>query len=131
MPRKMRNSGHSGPPDRPGTSGFARQSGGELFRRKRVRDLTGHNGGTPRRSLKGVNPLHATISILLISFGLFSVAMIMLNLIPNLWFASLMSMCGSMAVMAGSWMLYDAVTERRSVDNLVRDAVMRALRDRN
>ena len=58
MPRKMRNSGHSGPPDRPGTSGFARQSGGELFRRKRVRDLTGHNGGTPRRSLKGVNPLH-------------------------------------------------------------------------
>lgn len=131
MPRKMRNSGHSGPPDRPGTSGFARQSGGDLYRRKRVRDLTRHNGGTSRRSLKGVNPLNAAISIIMLSLGLFSVALVMLNLIPNLWFASLMSMCGSMAVMAGSWMLYDAVTERRSVDNLVRDAVMRALRDRN
>jgi len=81
--------------------------------------------------LKGVNPFHAGFALLIISFGLLSVTLVMLNMISNLWFASLMSMSGSLAVMAGVWMLYDAIKERKSIDNLVRDAIMRSLREKN
>ncbi len=67
----------------------------------------------------------------MISFGLLSICLVMLNMLSNLWFASLLSMSGSLASMAGVWMLYDAIKERKSVDNLVRDAIMRVLRDKN
>ncbi len=131
MARKTRNSGQSGRAGTPAHSRFAKNSGHDLFRRRRTRDLSGHHGSGKRRGFNGVNPVHAGFAILMISFGLLSICLVMLNMLSNLWFASLLSMSGSLASMAGVWMLYDAIKERKSVDNLVRDAIMRVLRDKN
>ncbi|TVQ74298.1 MAG: hypothetical protein EA363_01880 [Balneolaceae bacterium] len=131
MAGKSKNHGRYGKPGTPASSRLAREGGHDLFRRKRVRDLTWHQESGNNRGWKGVHPFHAGFALLMITFGLLSVSLVMLNMISNLWFASLMSMSGSMAVMAGVWMLYDAIKERKSVDNLVRDAIMRSLRDKN
>jgi protein-S-isoprenylcysteine O-methyltransferase Ste14 len=128
MARKSRKTGSQ---DRPHQAGFVKSAGEDLFRRRRVKDLSDPGTDSRRRGFKGVNPLHAGFAAFMLLFGMLSVALVMLNLISNLWFASLVSMSGSLAVMAGVWLLYDAVRERRSVDNLVRDAIMRALREKN
>ncbi len=126
-----RSEGRSGKQDTRGSSRVALGGGHDLFRRRRVRDLTWIQEEGNARGLKGVHPFHAAFALLMITFGLLSVSLVMLNMISNMWFASLVSMSGSMAVMAGVWMLYDAIKERKSVDNLVRDAIMRSLREKN
>ena len=131
MARKSKNHGRFGRPVARGSSGIAGGGRQDLFRRRRVRDLTRHQEDGNNRGWKGVNPFHAGFALLMISFGLIAVTLVMLNMISNMLFASLMSMSGSLAVMAGFWMLYDAIKERKSVDNLVRDAIMRSLRDKN
>ncbi len=128
MPRKNRKTGnHSSPP----AAGFIKNADSDLFQRRRVKDLSDPGAAGPRRGFKGVNPLHAGFAAFMLFFGMLSLALVMLNLISNLWFASLVSMGGSLAVMAGVWLLYDAIKERKSVDNLVRDAIMRVLREKN
>lgn len=112
-------------------AGFLEGNGRDLFRRRRIRDLSCPDVAGRRRGLKGVNPSHAGFGMFMLLFGTASVALVMLNQISDLWFASLMSICGSFAVMAGVWILCDAVMERSSIDNLVRDAIIRALRERN
>lgn len=131
MAGKPKNQYRSGKPDKRGL--FRLSGGGEhdLFRRRQVRDLTHHREDGNARGLKGANPVHTGFGLLMIAFGLLSITLVLLNMISNLWFASLMSMTGSLAVLAGVWMLCDAIKERKSVDNLVRDAIMRSLREKN
>ncbi len=131
MAGKSKNHGRYGKPGIPASSRLARDGGYDIFRRRRVRDLTCHQEDGKNRGWKGVHPFHTGFALLMITFGLLSVSLVMLNMISNLWFASLVSMSGSMAVLAGVWMLYDTVKERKSVDNLVRDAILRSLREKN
>ena len=102
----------------------------DLFQRKQVRDLTFQGSGS-KRSIRGINPLHAVCSLLMIFIGLFGVYLVMMNLVLNHLLGSLLSLAGSVTVLMGAWLLFDAVNARKSVDNLFRQAIMRLLRDKN
>lgn len=131
MAGKPKNQDRSGKPDMRGLFRLTGGGGHDLFRRTQVRDLTQNREDGNTRGLKGVNPVHTGFGLLMIAFGLLSITLVLLNMISNLWFASLTSMTGSLTVLVGVWMLYDAIKERKSLDNLVRDAIMRSLRDKN
>lgn len=103
-----------------------------IFQRKKVQDLTVDNYDSYcRRGVRGVNPMHAGASLLMIILGSFSVYLAIMNyaIYPRL--ASLLSLLGSLTVMIGAWVLYETFMERKSVDNLVRDAILRVIRDKN
>lgn len=102
----------------------------DLFQRRQVRDLSLQSIGA-RRSVRGIHPLHAACSLLMIALGLFGVYLVMMNMVAGPWVDSLLSLAGSVTVVMGAWMLFDAVNERKSVDNLVRNAIIRSLHDKN
>jgi hypothetical protein len=70
----------------------------------------------------------ASIQILL---GLSVVAISILGLIQPLWLSTLMSMFGSVAVMAGSYNMYDAVAGKNTFDLLINHAIRRVIRSQN
>lgn len=103
-----------------------------IFQRKNVQDLTVDNyGSSCSRSVRGVNPMHAGVSLLMIILGSFSVYLAIINyaIYPRL--ASLLSLLGSLTVIIGAWFLYETFKERKSVDKLVKDAILRVIRDKN
>jgi len=102
----------------------------DLFQRRQVRDLS-LQGSESKRNFRGINPLHAVCSLLMIFIGLFGVYLVMMNLVANHWLGSLLSLAGSVTVLMGAWLLFDAVNVRKRVDNLFRKAIMRSLRDKN
>ncbi len=102
----------------------------DLFQRRQVRDLS-EPGDRSKRSFRGMHPLHTAGSVLLTMLGLFGVFMVMMNMVTHDWLAPLLSLSGSVAVLVGAWILFEAAKERKSVDNLVRRAIMRSLRDKN
>ncbi|MGM0738832.1 MAG: hypothetical protein ACQETM_06705 [Bacteroidota bacterium] len=101
------------------------------FQRRRVRDVTLQGSDGPRRSLRGIDQVHTGIAVLMMAIGLFSVSLVLMDMVLNQWFASILSFSGSLLTIFGAWLLFDAVKERKSVDNLVRNAIMRALRHKN
>ena len=103
-----------------------------IFQRKKVQDLTvdgfGSNCG---RGARGVNLMHAGASLLMIILGSLSVCLAIMNYTHYPRLASLLSLLGSLTVMIGAWVLYETLKERKSVDNLVKDAILRVIRDKN
>ncbi len=54
-----------------------------------------------------------------------------LNLIQPIWLGAFLSLLGCVVTMLGVYQIYDVFNNRRSVADLARDAVERAIRDRN
>jgi hypothetical protein len=70
----------------------------------------------------------ASVQILL---GLSVVAISILGLIQPLWLSTLMSMVGSVSVMAGTYSVYDAVAGKNTFDLLINHAIRRVIRSQN
>ncbi len=103
-----------------------------LFRRQHIRELSAEGVEySGKRSLKGVNYLHMGVSLLMAALGLFSVFLVVMGYIRILWMSSLLLLLGSVNVMVGAWLLYETVNERKSIDNLVKKAVKRAISEKN
>lgn len=54
-----------------------------------------------------------------------------LNLVRPLWLAALLSLFGCVVTMLGVYQVYEVLNNRRSVSDLARDAIERAIQDRN
>ncbi len=54
-----------------------------------------------------------------------------LNLIQPIWLGAFLSLTGCVVTMLGVYQIYDVFNKRRSVADLARDAIERAIRDRN
>ena len=103
-----------------------------LYRRRRTRELT-IQGREPhqKRSLSGINRLHLSVSLLMIALGLFSVFLVVKGDVREVWITSTLSLLGSLNVMTGVWLCYETVTERKSIDNMVKGAIKRSISDKN
>ncbi|SMO91387.1 hypothetical protein [Gracilimonas mengyeensis] len=78
-----------------------------------------------------VNRLHLTSAGMGVLLGLCVVALSLTNLIEPLWFASFMTVFGSMATVTGFYFLYELFTYSGTFDSLVHKAIKRAVTDRN
>lgn len=104
----------------------------DIYQRRKVRDLSIREGTEqPVRSLKGVNPLHIGASVLMMLTGFFAIFISMTEQISTFWISSVLSLLGSTSVMVGVWLFYESVRERKSMDNLVKKAIIRVIRNQN
>ena len=104
----------------------------DIFQRRKVRDVSFADGTEqPVRSLKGVNPLHIGASVLMMVTGFFAIFVSMTEQVFTFWISSVLSLLGSMSAMVGLWVFYETVRDRKSMDNLVKKAIIRVIRNQN
>ncbi len=71
------------------------------------------------------------VAVLLLVLGIVSIPAGMLGHFSIQWISSGLSLLGSVAVMAGVFLMIDTIRERKSIDNLVKKAIMRSIHDQN
>lgn len=104
----------------------------DLFQRRKVRDLSLPEGeDRPRRSWKGVNVFHMVAAILLLLLGTVSILTGIIGQYALPWISTGLSLLGSISTMAGIFMMLESVKERKSIDNLVKKAIMRTIHETN
>ncbi|MEX0772005.1 MAG: hypothetical protein WEB89_05715 [Balneolales bacterium] len=106
------------------------KKGFDLFNKVRGPVYHGVDSGF-KAKLQSVNFLYIGSSLLQIITGLFLISLSVLQLIQTTWIGAVSSVLGATLTMVGTGLLYFAIKDRNSVDNLVKNTIKRVTRDHN
>ncbi|MCH8566629.1 MAG: hypothetical protein LAT67_00140 [Balneolales bacterium] len=83
------------------------------------------------RKVKDINIFYLLSGILQVLVGSLVTMVSILNLVEPIWMAAVLSLLGCVVTMLGVYQVYDIINSRKSVSDLARDAIERAIRDKN
>ena len=83
------------------------------------------------RHAKSVNLFYLISGVGQVVLGAIVTMVAILNLVSPIWLAAFLSLLGCVVTMLGVYQVYEVLNSRRSVSDLARDAIERAIQDRN
>ncbi|AXJ01791.1 hypothetical protein CYPRO_2549 [Cyclonatronum proteinivorum] len=83
------------------------------------------------RHAKSVNLFYLISGAAQLFLGALVTMVSILNLVQPIWLAAFLSLFGCVVTMLGVYQVYEVFNSRRSVSDLARDAIERAIQDRN
>jgi hypothetical protein len=83
------------------------------------------------RKVRSLNLFYILSGIAQVVLGSVVTLVAILNLVHPLWLAAALSLLGCVVTMLGVYQVYEVFNSRRSVSDLARDAIERAINDKN
>ncbi|MCC5932838.1 MAG: hypothetical protein LAT75_02110 [Candidatus Cyclonatronum sp.] len=83
------------------------------------------------RHVRSLNFFYLLSGVAQVLLGAIVTMVSILNLVSPMWLAAFLSLLGCVVTMLGVYQVYEVLNSRRSVSDLARDAIERAIQDRN
>ncbi len=83
------------------------------------------------KKAKSVNLFYIVSGVSQVVLGAIVTMVAILNLIQPIWLAAFLSLLGCVVTMLGVYQVYEVFNSRRSIRDLARDAIERAINDKN